>query len=163
VQIGVIEDQDPSISAPLFTQIQTFAANLGSRGGLSRAPYLLNELATSAWRADKFYRPPQQHISLFRAALARLNDLLGSVRGEWTKEAGGDSGVIPVDQTTEFYRVWSALQFVYCLPTGQNELSIQELFGDGLQWAGCTIMHLLHQVHRFEVSLPLPPPPRPGK
>lgn len=56
-----------------------------------------------------------------------------------------------VENTTEFYRLWSALQFVCCLPTGDNELSNHELFGDGLFWAGCTIMHFLNQQMRFEV------------
>lgn len=69
-----------------------------------------------------------------------------------------------VDSTSEFYRLWSAFQYVCCLPTKENELSIHELFGDGLFWAGmimyqvvptpflgCTIIHFLGQQRRFEV------------
>jgi hypothetical protein len=69
------------------------------------------------------------------------------VRPDWTAGVGGDSGVIPVESTSEFYRIWSALQFVYCLPTGNNELSIQELFGDGLQVHTQTHTHTHIHIH----------------
>jgi len=59
--------------------------------------------------------------------------------------------VMCVDITSEFYRIWSALQCVVCLPTSENDASCHELFGDGLMWAGCTIIHFLGQRHRFEV------------
>jgi len=76
--------------------------------------------------------------------------MLDAVRPEWAGTSP-DNGVMPVDSTSEFYRLWSGLQFVCCLPTGENELSNHELFGDGLFWAGCTIIHFLGQQHRFEV------------
>jgi hypothetical protein len=56
-----------------------------------------------------------------------------------------------MESTTEFYRFWSAVQFVCCLPTGANEMSPQELFGDGLAWCGITIIHLLQQANRFDL------------
>jgi len=84
--------------------------------------------------------------------LQRISAMLDCVREEW---CGGsqplDNGLLPIDSTTEFYRLWSGLQFVCCLPTGENELSNHELFGDGLMWAGCSIIHFLGQQHRFEV------------
>lgn len=63
-----------------------------------------------------------------------------------------ENGVIAVDYTTEFYRLWSALQYVICFPpTSENDASCHELFGDGVMWAGCTIMHFLDQRRKFEV------------
>jgi len=47
-------------------------------------------------------------------------------------------------------RLWSALQFVYCLPPEQGELPPQEMYGDGIVWAGATLIHLLGQRHRFD-------------
>jgi len=35
------------------------------------------------------------------------------------------NGVINVDECTEFHRLWSALQFVYCIPVGENEFTIE--------------------------------------
>lgn len=142
---------DPSLTAPLYARISEFAASVASKPGACRAPEQLNDLTTSAWRADKFYRVGDQHISLFKAAMQKLYDILGNVRHEWAPVGGGDSGVIPIESTTEFYRFWSAVQFVCCLPTGANELSPQELFGDGLSWCGITIIHLLQQSARFDL------------
>ena len=63
-----------------------------------------------------------------------------------------DNGVMGVDSTSEFYRLWSALQLVICFPpASENDASCHELFGDGLIWAGCTIIHFLNQQHRFEL------------
>lgn len=125
------------------------ANTLESLPGTAKAPGILRELVTNAWKADKFYRPPTQNVSLFKSVLQRISTMLDSVRMLWSG-TNPDNGVMNVDYTTEFYRLWSALQFVCCLPTGENELSNHEHFGDGLLWAGCTIIHFLGQRKRFE-------------
>jgi cytoplasmic FMR1 interacting protein len=53
-----------------------------------------------------------------------------------------------------FFRIWSALQFAICFPPPpSNEFAKywtnREIFGDGLQYAGCTCIHLLSQVSLF--------------
>ncbi len=35
------------------------------------------------------------------------------------------NGVVNIDETNEFHRLWSALQFVYCIPVGENEFNIE--------------------------------------
>jgi hypothetical protein len=30
----------------------------------------------------------------------------------------------------QFFRLWSALQFVYCIPVGENEFTVEHLFGE---------------------------------
>jgi cytoplasmic FMR1 interacting protein len=60
------------------------------------------------------------------------------------------NGVIYVDECTEFHRLWSALQFIYCIPVGDGEFTIEELFGEGLNWSGATMIALLGQHKRFE-------------
>jgi len=78
--------------------------------------------------------------------------MLDSVRDEWCEKSEIiTNGVMAVDATNEFYRLWSGLQFVCCLPTGQGELSNLELFGDGLLWCAATIIHFMGQQQRFEV------------
>lgn len=51
--------------------------------------------------------------------------------------------------TSSFYHVWSALEFLSC--TSRNGVSIREQFGDGVQLAGCTIIHLLEQQSLYEL------------
>ena len=58
------------------------------------------------------------------------------------------NGVLTVDECTEFHRLWSALQFVYCIPVGENEFTVEQLFGEGLHWAGCAMIVLLGQQRR---------------
>jgi cytoplasmic FMR1 interacting protein len=35
------------------------------------------------------------------------------------------NGVINIDECTEFHRLWSAIQFVICMPVRENELSVE--------------------------------------
>lgn len=55
-----------------------------------------------------------------------------------------------VEECIEFHRIWSALQFMYCIPVGPNEFTVEQLFGEGLNWAGCAFITLLSQAKRFE-------------
>jgi len=61
-----------------------------------------------------------------------------------------NNGVMFVDECIEFYRLWSAIQFVYCIPVRANEFTTEQLFGDGLHWASCALMMLLDQDKRFD-------------
>jgi cytoplasmic FMR1 interacting protein len=138
------------MASPIYTVMQSLANVLEGKPNLAKAPQILRDLVNNSWKADKLYRPPAQNVSLFKSVLQRFQTMLGPVQAEWSGTAP-DNGVMNVDSTTEFYRLWSGLQFVCSLPTGENELSILELFGDGLMWAGCTIIYFLGQQHRFEV------------
>lgn len=35
------------------------------------------------------------------------------------------NGVMNVDQCREFHKIWSAIQFVFCLPVGEHEFTIE--------------------------------------
>ncbi|XP_048190107.1 uncharacterized protein LOC125342015 [Perognathus longimembris pacificus] len=61
------------------------------------------------------------------------------------------NGVMHVDECVEFHRLCSAMQFVYCIPVGTNEFTAEQCFGDGLNWAGCSIIVLLGQQRRFDL------------
>ncbi|RWS24327.1 cytoplasmic FMR1-interacting protein-like protein, partial [Leptotrombidium deliense] len=94
-------------------------------------------------------------LSIFDVILSRIrgymleNDDQAAV---WigTTVAPPPNGVIYVDECIEFHRLWSALQFVYCIPVGEGEFTIEQLFGEGLNWAGCAMLTLLGQQKRFE-------------
>ena len=56
-----------------------------------------------------------------------------------------------IDDTHDFHRIWSALQFVYCLPARhENEMNVEQLYGEGLNFGGCTIIRLLNEHRKFE-------------
>lgn len=35
------------------------------------------------------------------------------------------NGVMHVDECVEFHRLWSAMQFVYCIPVGTHEFTVE--------------------------------------
>ncbi|XP_022241956.1 cytoplasmic FMR1-interacting protein-like [Limulus polyphemus] len=86
-------------------------------------------------------------LSIFEIILTRIKSYLDDPI--WVG-APPMNGVMNVDECTEFHRLWSALQFVYCIPVGENEFTVEQLFGEGLHWAGCAIIVLLGQQRRFE-------------
>lgn len=86
-------------------------------------------------------------LSVFEMVLNRIRTFLDDPI--WTGPAPVN-GVLTVDECTEFHRLWSALQFVYCIPVGENEFTVEQLFGEGLHWAGCTMIALLGQQRRLD-------------
>ncbi|XP_052277863.1 cytoplasmic FMR1-interacting protein-like [Dreissena polymorpha] len=86
-------------------------------------------------------------LSMFEVILRRIQSFLEDPI--WHGPAPAN-GVMNVDECTEFHRLWSAIQFVYCVPVGENEYTVEQLFGEGLNWAGCALIVLLGQQMRFE-------------
>ncbi|CAK8686198.1 unnamed protein product [Clavelina lepadiformis] len=87
-------------------------------------------------------------LSMFEVVLNRIKSYLDDPI--W-KGPTPSNGVMHVDECNEFHRLWSAIQFVYCIPVRENEFTTEQLFGDGLHWAACAIMTLLQQNKRFDV------------
>ena len=61
-------------------------------------------------------------LSIFKMVLKRVKDILTDPL--WR---GQDpvNGVFSVDECSEFHRLWSAINFVICLPVGENEFTIE--------------------------------------
>ncbi|KAI1717201.1 cytoplasmic fragile-X interacting family domain-containing protein [Ditylenchus destructor] len=100
-------------------------------------------------------------LNIFEMVLSRLRTCLFS-DSIWRGDAP-PNGVMWIDECVEFHRLWSGFQFVMCYLQAQNTASssgnqqadnnmgIEEIFGDGVYWAGCTMIRLLGQYRRFEV------------
>ncbi|XP_045119572.1 cytoplasmic FMR1-interacting protein-like isoform X1 [Portunus trituberculatus] len=86
-------------------------------------------------------------LSIFEVILTRIQAFLEDAIWHGSPPA---NGVMNVDECTEFHRLWSALQFVMCIPVGANNFTVEQLFGEGLNWAGCCMIVLLGQQRRFE-------------
>lgn len=86
-------------------------------------------------------------LSIFEVILTRIQSFLEDPIWHGSPPA---NGVMNVDECTEFHRLWSALQFVMCIPVGANNFTVEQLFGEGLNWAGCCMIVLLGQQRRFE-------------
>ncbi|XP_063414170.1 cytoplasmic FMR1-interacting protein 2-like isoform X1 [Mytilus trossulus] len=86
-------------------------------------------------------------LSMFEVVLSRIREYIDDPLWKGQPPA---NGVMNIDECTEFHRLWSAIQFVFCIPVGDNEFTIEELYGEGLNWAGCALIVLLSQQRRFE-------------
>jgi len=94
-------------------------------------------------------------LSIFEAVLARIRGFMLENDDQASRWIGSTTspppnGVIYIDECVEFHRLWSALQFIYCIPVGEGEFTVEELFGEGLNWAGAVMITLLGQQKRFE-------------
>lgn len=47
------------------------------------------------------------------------------------------NGVMHVDECVEFHRLWSAMQFVYCIPVGAHEFTVEWVETDHLFFLSC--------------------------
>lgn len=61
-------------------------------------------------------------LSIFEVVLNRLRSFLDDP--VWVGPPPAN-GVMNVDECTEFHRLWSALQFVYCIPVGETEYTVE--------------------------------------
>lgn len=80
-----------------------------------------------------------------------MRDFLEKDKGLWCGQEKPKNNIMHIDECVEFHRIWSALQFVYCIPVGEGQFTVEQLFGEGLNWAGCAFITLLAQAKRFEV------------
>jgi len=145
-------------TSPFLKTLQNLKEILDKRKTITKSPQAVAELVNIAPKIDELYRPFEESTSIFKAALSEINQMLNPFRKEWggfpeNPQQQPDNNILPIDQSFEFYRLWSGFQYVFLMDIEDNirfEKSSQELFGDGWHWAGCTIIHFLNQRNRFE-------------
>jgi len=140
-------DGDASDS-PLMKAVRALRATLTDAGCL--VPSVVPTLEDSVQRACRLYTPGAHNYSLFKFAMQRVSQVVENAFSTWENSAPVN-GVLAIDHTTEFYRLWSTMQFVSCINDGTNPFSSLSLFGHGLYWGGSSIVFLLGQRQRFEV------------
>uniref|UniRef100_I1P7H2 CYRIA/CYRIB Rac1 binding domain-containing protein n=1 Tax=Oryza glaberrima TaxID=4538 RepID=I1P7H2_ORYGL len=86
--------------------------------------------------------------SVLEYALAFTSAALDRHYSKWS--ATPKTGFIDITTSKDFYRVFSGLQYSY-LEESINPSRKQEMLGDSVAWAGCTIMYLLGQQQHFEL------------
>ena len=61
-------------------------------------------------------------LSMFEIVLTRIKSYLDDAIWHGSTPS---NGVMNIDECTEFHRLWSAIQFVYCMPVGENEFTVE--------------------------------------
>ena len=59
---------------------------------------------------------------MFEIVLTKIKGFLDSP--SWHGDAP-KNGVMHIEDTQEFHRIWSAMQFVFCRPVKENEFSVE--------------------------------------
>ena len=65
--------------------------------------------------------------------------------------APGSTGLLDAEGSLEFHRLYSAIQFLTNMVEEGGEAPDLEVFGEGLAWGGCMLIHALGQQSRFNV------------
>ena len=61
-------------------------------------------------------------LSLFKVVLDKVTSFLDSKIWQGSPPA---NGIFDIDDSTEFHRLWSTLQFVFCIPARSNEYTVE--------------------------------------
>lgn len=152
------EGCDPA-AAPLATALAEATGLLG--GGEYLYPkcsaFTCQNIVDNAAAADRMYRQPLHNISLFSSVLRQINAMIDPVRDAWCGRAHpAENGVMDVEGPHEFYRMWSALQFIFCMQHNSDIDGFEkvgsnvELYGDSINFGACLFIHFLGQRYRFE-------------
>lgn len=96
----------------------------------------------------------QVSTSYFKAAVILMDKFVEPIRrqvaGGGAIPAGRD-GLLDAESTLEFHRLYSAIFFLTNMTEDDGEPQDQAVFGDGLRWGGCILVHVLGQQSRFNV------------
>ena len=105
----------------------------------------------AAVSASSLYAEAHRRTPLFRNVLFRIAEFLDSsgLRQAW---GAGAEDPMDVDSAPDMHRSWSAVQFAFLVARGSGvDADPRSEYGDGVPWAGCTLVHLLGQRNRFEL------------
>lgn len=82
-------------------------------------------------------------LSMFEVILTRIRTFLDDPiwRGPLPS-----NGVMHVDECVEFHRLWSAMQFVYCIPVGTHEFTV-EYVSKCLLWCYLRVFYFRSWTH----------------
>ena len=92
--------------------------------------------------------------SLIGKSLIAVARAIEPLKGMWLADETPQTDMAGADTSKAFYRVWSAVLFLFCTAPFDSDGGSMEnasLFGDGVSIAGCLVLHALGQRHRFEL------------
>lgn len=92
-----------------------------------------------------------QHGGVFQRCLQELHARLHRTGIAQTWHAAPHSHPERMPSSAGFYHVWHALEFLACTPGRTSDSSVVQSFGDGVQLAGCAIIHVLDQRSLYEL------------
>ena len=140
--VGVTELENtvlaPLAKTPVCAAASAAVARVAS-GGTPFAASVLRESLRGVYTAARYHASWDKNYSLFRGVLLRVRDALAENSVAWNARA-------------EFCSVCGTLEFAHCFITHENQRRVLPFVGDGLAWAGVTLVHLLGQFEKWSIA-----------
>ena len=144
-------------ASPWVGAINGFMASVSKDPSQVTVPEILATIKSNTARSQWLYGSSASSSSVVTKCLANIDRLLTSsgIRDDWVGSPPSN-GVLEVEATTEFYRLWSALLFLYCMKEkpgkdGMDPIPDETEFGHGFLLAGAMFIHLLGMKDRFDL------------
>ncbi|TVU48420.1 hypothetical protein EJB05_08056, partial [Eragrostis curvula] len=132
-----------------FTSLLSAATNAVTSSPACPNPSTFHVMSKQAEAASLLYKSNLNSGSVLEYALAFTSAALDRHYSKWS--ATPKTGFIDITTSKDFYRIFSGLQYSYLEESINNPSKKQEMLGDSVAWAGCTIMYLLGQQQHFEL------------
>ncbi|KAL6902344.1 hypothetical protein ACP4OV_005220 [Aristida adscensionis] len=132
-----------------FTTLLSAATNAVASSPACPNPSTFLVMSKQAEAASLLYKSNLNSGSVLEYALAFTSAALDRHYSKWS--ATPKTGFIDITTSKDFYRIFSGLQYSYLEESINNPSKKQEVLGDSVAWAGCTIMYLLGQQQHFEL------------
>jgi cytoplasmic FMR1 interacting protein len=132
-----------------FTILLSAATNAVTSSPACPNPSTFLVMSKQAEAASLLYKSNLNSGSVLEYALAFTSAALDRHYSKWS--ATPKTGFIDITTSKDFYRIFSGLQYSYLEESITNPSKKQEMLGDSVAWAGCTIMYLLGQQQHFEL------------
>lgn len=132
-----------------FTTLLSAASNAVTSSPTCPNPSTFLVMSKQAEAASLLYKSNLNSGSVLEYALAFTSAALDRHYSKWS--ATPKTGFIDITTSKDFYRIFSGLQYSYLEDSINNPSKKQEMLGDSVAWAGCTIMYLLGQQQHFEL------------
>lgn len=113
-----------------------------------------SDMVLMAQQLSALCAPVSSKASLLNGVLRRLAIALAPQKDQWLGGDTPETDMTTYETTKAFHRVWSSVQFLFCstnFDTLMGNMDNVTLFGEGVPMAGCLILHMLGQRHRFEL------------
>ena len=126
----------------------------GGGGALGAGARRFRHGAHAARQLGALTAPLSSRASMLDGVLSTLARAMVPLTDAWLGHETSDAEMTGADGTRAFHRVWSAVQFLFCTAPYETEAGTLDnfsLFGEGVPLAGCFLLHVLGQRHRFEL------------
>ncbi|CAD6209520.1 unnamed protein product [Miscanthus lutarioriparius] len=152
--LGLVPENDGQVKHAYsdntpFTTLLSAATNAVTSSPACPNPSTFLVMSKQAEAASLLYKSNLNSGSVLEYALAFTSAALDRHYSKWS--ATPKTGFIDITTSKDFYRIFSGLQYSYLEDSINNPSKKQEMLGDSVAWAGCTIMYLLGQQQHFEL------------